>query len=265
MAPLFFSLENMTESNIERKSLDNKEFLQLRQSTDKIAAALARRLKDHLATLRPLFIPRKLLGTYIKSSSTEEISGSDKAFAKLQEKYGLICEDPFKLPKKLQTPLPAISHFLESTPYQYNLALGGDSTKEVKITAPTRFILSFQSECPLNRLRAMLSSAEGRQPDDMRQALVSHLALVLFLEQFPQLVNLLKDLRYTIEIEKFADLGGLPAVILTAPLSTFLPPDDFITEITQLSGIPAFQEIISIDAVQNMPDPLRDALQEYSR
>lgn len=255
----------MTESNIERKSLDNKEFLQLRQSTDKIAAALTQRLKDHLTTLRPLFTPRKLLGTYIKSASMEEVNGSDRAFAKLQEQYGIICDDPFKLPKKLQTPLPAISNFLESTPYQYTLALGGDNTKEVKITAPTRFILSFQSECPLNRLRAMLSGAEGRQPEDMRQSLISYLALVIFLEQFPSLTNLLKDLRYTVEIEKFADLGGLPAVILTAPLETFLPPDEFITEITQLSGIPAFQEIISVDAVQNMPDPLRDALQEYTR
>lgn len=255
----------MTESNIGRKSLDNKEFLQLRQSTDKIAALLTQRLKDHLTTLRPLFTPRKLLGTYIKSASMEEVNGSDRAFAKLQEQYGIICDDPFKLPKKLQTPLPAISNFLESAPYQYTLALGGDSTKEVKITAPTRFILSFQSECPLNRLRAMLSGAEGRQPEDMRQSLISYLALVIFLEQFPSLTNLLKDLRYTVEIEKFADLGGLPAVILTAPLETFLPPDEFITEITQLSGIPAFQEIISVDAVQNMPDPLRDALQEYTR
>ena len=111
----------------------------------------------------------------------------------------------------------------------------------------------------------MLSGAEGRQPDDMRQAILSHLALVLFLEQFPALTNLLTDLRYTVGIEKFADLGGLPAVILTAPLETFLPPDDFIVEITQLSGIPAFQEIIDMDAVKNIPDPLQDALQELIR
>ena len=251
----------MTESDIPRKNLDNKEFLQLRQSTDKIAAVLAQRLKDHLTTLRPLFIPRKLLGTYIKSSSTEEVSGSDRAFAKLQEQYGSICETPFNLPKKLQTPLPPISNFLESTPYQYTLALAGDNAKEVRITAPTRFILSFQSECPLNRLRGMVAGAEGRQPDDIRQSLISHLALVLFLEQFPALTTLLEDLRYRVEIEKFADLGGLPVVILTAPLETFLPPDDFIEEITQLSGIPAFQEIISVDAVQNIPDPLQEALQ----
>ena len=80
----------MRQTNIARNSLDNKDFLQLRQTTDKIAAALTQRLKEHLTILRPLFTPRKLFGTYIKSASLEEVNGSDRAFAKLQEMYGRI-------------------------------------------------------------------------------------------------------------------------------------------------------------------------------
>ena len=49
-------------------------------------------------------------------------------------------------------------------------------------------------------------------------------------------------------------------MILKAPLETFLPPDDFIVQVTQLSGIPAFQELIDINAVDNIPDPLREYL-----
>jgi hypothetical protein len=30
--------------------------------------------------------------------------------------------------------------------------------------------------------------------------------------------------------------------------------------VTQLSGIPAFQEIIDFDAPENMPDPLKETL-----
>ncbi len=252
----------MEASTVARKDLDSKEFLQLRLSTEKIAAALALRLRGHLTTLRPLFTPRKLLGTYIKSSSLEDVQGSDKAFARFQELYGAICEQPFGLPKKLQTPLPALSNILECTPYQYTSALGGDRARGLTITAPTRFILSYQSECPLSRLRAMLSGAEGRQTEQMRQGLFAHLALVVFLEQFSSLGELLRDLRYTISREELAEFGGLPVVIVTAPLATFLPPDEFIDEITQLSGIPAFQEIISMDAVDNIPDTLRDSLRE---
>jgi hypothetical protein len=39
-----------------------------------------------------------------------------------------------------------------------------------------------------------------------------------------------------------------------------LPPDDFIFQVTQLSGIAAFQEIIDLDAVENITDPLKDNL-----
>jgi bacterioferritin (cytochrome b1) len=63
-----------------------------------------------------------------------------------------------------------------------------------------------------------------------------------------------------VEIQELKDLGGLPVVVLRAPIETFLPPDNFILQITQLSGIPAFQEIIDLDAAENIPDPLKEAL-----
>lgn len=251
----------MAAIQVPRKSLDSQEFLQLRQATERIGRVLQQRLKEHLTILRPLFIPRKLFGTYIKSSSTEEVHGSDKAFAELQERYGAICDEPFALPKKLQPPLPPISNFLEGTPFQYTLALEGNADRTVLITSATRFILSYQGECPLSRLKGMLSGSEARQADDMRQALINHLAMVLFLEHFPALTRLLGDLHYRVETHSFPDLGGLEAVVLTAPLKTFLPPDNFITEVTQLSGIPAFQELIEKDAVEAIPDPLQEALQ----
>ncbi len=250
----------MIEINIERKSLDSQEFLKLRHATDTISKVLAKRLKDHLLVLKPLFIPRKLLGTYIKSSSQQEIHGSDKAFARLQEEFAAICEKPFGLPRKLQAPLPAISNQLESTPFQYSLTLEDDEEKSITITSPARFILSYQSECPINRLQGMLAGTESRQVEDMRQSIINHIAMVILLEQFPALTQLLKDLRYEVEIKKLPGLGNLPVVILTAPLTTFLPPDKFIVEVTQLSGIPAFQEIIDMNALENIPDPLTDAL-----
>jgi hypothetical protein len=106
----------------------------------------------------------------------------------------------------------------------------------------------------------MVSGAEPAQPDDMRQSLINHLAMVIFLRHYPALTQLLHDLRYDVEIRELPELGGLPIVILKAPIETFLPPDDFILQITQLSGIPAFQELIDLDAVESIPDPLRESL-----
>jgi len=58
----------MKKKDMPRKKLDNQQFLKLRQTTEKIAEALDKRLKDHLTVLKPLFIPGKLLGTNVKST-----------------------------------------------------------------------------------------------------------------------------------------------------------------------------------------------------
>lgn len=250
----------MDQEEINRKNLGNDEFLQLRQATEKIAQVLTKRLKSHLDVLKPLFIPRKLFGTYIKTSNMEEVIGSDKAFAELQERYSAICDQPFGLPKKLQRPLPPISNQLEAFPFQYTLICEGSNEKKIRVTSPAKWIVSYRTECPLNRLGAMLSGEESRQPDDMKQSLIDHLSLVLFLEHFQTLKLLIEDLRYQLEIIQLPDFGGLPVVLLKAPLFTFLPPDDFIVQVTQFSGIPAFQEIIDLEALQNISDPLKVSL-----
>jgi len=246
----------MGKDEITRKDVDNQEFLKLRQATEKIGEVLEKRLKNHLTVLRPLFMPRKLFGTYIKSSAMQEVPGADKAFAELQEQFGAVCKDPFELPKKLQPPLPPISNELQGTPLEYHLQSG----RGTKITSPTKWVLSYRGECPLGRLRSMVTGQETHQMEDMRQALIDHLAIVVFLKHFPALTQLLQDLRYTVEVEKTSDLGSLPVVVLRAPLETFLPTDEFIDQITQLSGVRAFQEIIDPEAVQQISDPLKDAL-----
>jgi hypothetical protein len=255
----------MTTEKISRRHLNNKEFLKLRQATEKITQFLTKRLKTHLDVIKPLFNPRLLLGNYIKSAIMDEVAGTDKAFAELQELYGTTCEKPFGLPRKLTPPLPPIFNQLDTVPSQYSLSLVGSEDKTIEITSPTRWILSYRSECPLNRLRAMASGMEARQTDEMRQGLINHLAMVIFLKHFPALNQLLEDLRYQVNIRNLVDLGNLPVVVLTSPVETFLPPDDFIAQITQLSGIPAFQEIIDPEGIENVPDPLKEALRNLIR
>jgi hypothetical protein len=111
----------------------------------------------------------------------------------------------------------------------------------------------------------MASGAEARQTDEMRQGLINHLAMVIYLKHFPALNQLLEDLRYQVNIRNLADLGNLPVVVLTSPMETFLPPDDFIAQVTQLSGIPAFQEIIDPEGIENIPDPLKEVLRTLTR
>ncbi len=250
----------MEPREIERKSLDNQEFLKLRGATEKISAELSKRVKRHLNVLRPLFVPRKLLGTYVRSGTMEEVPGSDKAFAELQERYASVAQKPFGLPTKLQTPLAPIPNQLEATPFQYSLHSEGSPNKAITITASAKWVISFHSDCSLTRLKAMLAGEEPKQAEDMKQTVVHHLFPIIFLHRFSDIGGLLEDLRYVVQTEEIAELGGLPVVTLEAPLKTFLPPEDFIQQITQLSGIPAFQEIIDLDAIEALSDPLKESV-----
>ena len=94
----------------------------------------------------------------------------------------------------------------------------------------------------------------------MRQAVIHHLVPVIFFNRFADIGGLMEDLRYVVRTEDLTEIGGLPVVTLEAPLKTFLPPDDFIEQITQLSGIPAFQEIIDLEALDSLLDPLRESI-----
>lgn len=250
----------MKKKKQSRKTIDDKEFFKLRQATEKISDFLTRRLTGHLEVLRPLFIARKLLGSYVKSSVKEEVSRSDKAFAKLYEHYTAVCEKPFGLSRKFEPPLPPISNQLVGSPYQYQQSLEGSEDRAITVTSPTRWLLSYRGDCPLSRLRAMVSGTETPQREDMRQGLIDHLVPVVFFTHHPELRRLLEDLRYTVETVKVTDLGNMPVVVLSAPLDTFLPADEFILQVTRLSGIPAFQEIIDLDAVDKIPDSLKDEL-----
>jgi hypothetical protein len=247
----------MTTENISRKHLNNEEFLRLRQATEKVAQLLNKRLKNHLEVIKSLFTPRLLLGTFIKSAYMEEVQGMDKAFAELEEGYGRVCEKTFGLTKKLQIPLPPITNQIEITPYQYSLYLEGSKDRPIRIISPTHWVLAYRSECPFHRLRAMAMGLESLQADEIRQSLINHLLLVIFLKYYPALSQLLEDLRYHVEMRELDDLGGLQVVMLRAPVETFLPPDDFILRITQLSGVDAFQEIIDQEAIKRIPDPLQ--------
>ncbi len=250
----------MDPKEIERKSLDNQEFLKLRSATEKISAELSKRIKRHLNVLRPLFVPRKLLGTYMRSGTMEEVPGSDKAFAELQEHYAAVAQKPFGLSPKLKTPLPSIPNQMEAAPFQYTLHSETSPDKAITITTSAKWVISYHSDCSLGRLKAMLAGNEPKQPEDMKQAIIHHLVPVIFLHRFTDIGGLLEDLRYVVRTENMAELGGLPVVTLEAPLKTFLPPDDFIEQITQLSGIPAFQEIIDLEAIDSLMDPLRESV-----
>jgi len=237
------------------RTLTIEELGRARERTEVIARLLRERLSAQLETLRPLFAPRRLLGRHVRSSIREEPPGADRAFAALRERYALACGRPFGLPKDLDDEPLLIEPVLDLQPFEYRHRLA-DGDRTIAMTNPVRWILSYRSGYTLAQLESALEVRSSLRPSDARQWLLGALALQLMLETFPEIAALLGDLRYEVGLEKRPHLGELPLVTLQAPLPAFRPSDALIATATRFSGVPAFIELIDLDALPKLRDPL---------
>jgi len=244
---------------VERQEIDNETFLQLRKLTDTVVKFLDKRLNRHLDTIKPLFVVNKLFGTYVKSSVQDDVAGSDKAFAELQQLFSSVSESPFGITKKLNPPLLPISNKLSAHKFQYKLTI---NNTEKEITSPVQWTISYSGDCSLQRMHNMLNGEEKYNVEEIKQTILNHLALVVYLKYHNEFIRLFEDLCYQVDIVKLGYLGNLPVVTLRSPLQTVLPTNAFIEKVTQFSGIPAFQEIIKPDAIEKFSDPLKASLEK---
>jgi hypothetical protein len=255
----------MEEQSTADKSLTFEQLADLRDKTETVSQFLWKQLKAHLETLRPLLAPRRLLGRY--ADAKEDIAGADRAFAQLQEQFIAVCSKPFALPPELDDgPLSNIDNRIDLYPWEYtHQAKSERETKPVTITSPVRWVLTYSSEYTPSQLVQTLAGKEQRRSDSIRQFVVNALVMHAVLAKFPGITQLLTDLRYEIRTEKTANLGDLPLVTIRSCLLSFRPADSLILAAARLSGVPAFIELIDVDAVHRLQDPLRLRIEEILR
>ena len=179
----------------------------------------------------------------------------DAAFAKAAGK-------PFDLPRPLRPPLKPIGLALEVHPWEYLHELNtGGIVKVVTITSPVRYVVSYTSGLSLSRLRLGIAGKEEKKPEDVREFVIRSCILHLMLTRFPGITNLLRALRWEVDASTSPELGDLPLVTLTAPLKTVLPPDNLILDSTEMSGTSVFEEVVDVDEISRIEDPLVQKVQ----
>jgi hypothetical protein len=229
----------------------------LREKTEAIAQLLQKQLKTYLETLRPLLAPRRLLGKY--TGVKEDVVGSDRAIAQLQEQHKGVCAKPFALPQELDAdPLSNIDNRLDLYPWEYtHQGQGERESNLITITSPVRWVLSYSSEYTLSQVTQTLASREQRRSDAIRQFVVNALVMHAMLAKFQGIAQLLTDLRYDIQTEKSPALGDLPLVTIRSCLPSFRPAGNLMLTAIRFSGVPAFIELIDVEALRTLPDPLK--------
>ncbi len=229
----------------------------LRKITRAVSEHLVSELKGHLNTMSPLLRPRRFLGDYIESGSTEQVVDADKNFGILADIYAKAAGKPFELPRPLRPPLKPVGLALEVYPWEsrYEIQAGG-TKKTVTLTSPVRYVLSYASGISLSRLRQGIAGKEEQKREDIREFVIRCCLLHSMLAKNAGIVALFRALRWEVSTETSPDLGGLPLTTLTAPIRSMLPPDNLILESTEMSGMPLFEEVVDVDALSQIHDPL---------
>jgi hypothetical protein len=247
-----------------RAALRLEQVAELREKTEKLSKFLLERLKDYLETIRPLLAPVRVFGKHIRSPMREEIPGAEAAVRKLCEKYNEICSRPFSLSADLADNAVAdLDGRFELCLWEYtHEAKSGSETKSITITSPVKTVLTYKSPYSLSQIRLAVAGKGDRRQDDMREFLVAALAMQSTLDKFSGIVRLLKDLRYDVQVEKCPGLGDLPLVVISCCVPSFRPADDLILATCNLSGVPAFIELLDTEAIHHMQDPLQLRIME---
>jgi len=242
------------------KEIDLQEMGPLRNASQKKSQLLEKKLNGHLATLTPLFTPRKILGEFMLSAFKDKVLGAEANFKNIEEQFKDIARNGFKMPMKLSTPIAGIKNSLEIYSWQYLYPIGGDAEQTITVSSPTRWVLCYASALDLSRLLKAKTEGEALRGDDVKELIINSLVMVTLLNKFPGIKSLFADLRFNVTVEKSPVSGELPYVVLNSPLPAFRPQDDIIQTVTQLSGLPMFEELVDLDDIDNLDDPFKAAV-----
>jgi len=239
-----------------------ENLLVLRTLTRAVANLLRSQMHTYLSALAPVMRPAGLLGHYVQGGSKEVSRDAVKMFQELENIYGgAATSKPFGLLKELRTPFEVSGSALELSSVEYNYqATANGHSKAVSITSPFKWVLSYSDFTPA-RLKQLL--LDKRRTDSETARFVLHYSLLqLMLVRQPALTQILEDLRFNIASGPTPEFGDLPVISITSLVPTVRPPDDVIIQATEIAGRDTFEELIDVEGVLAMRDPLKDRLTE---
>lgn len=247
------------------ESYSTQRLLALRKSTRAISDLLRGQMREYLSTLAPLFRPRTVLGNYVEGSAYEVSRTGEKAFKDLQELYQTIAQSKlYRLPLELKTPLEVINPQLEMTPVEYtHVASSGADSKTVIVTSPLKWALTYGGFGP-GRFREILHSSD-RTSDQLQQFVLHYLMMHSVVSKQAGVARIMEALHFPLRIEISPEFGDLPLTFVCSSVSTLRPPDEVIIESTEVSGMNAFEEVVQLEDIAKLRDPLKEQLVEITK
>jgi hypothetical protein len=242
-----------------------QSLLVLRKLTRAIADSVKAQMTEYLATLAPLLRPKMVLGEYAEDGSKESTRRSDKAYKELQALYERIAgTKPYNLPRELTPPFRLSGTGLEITPVDTPYVIqSGSETRTIMVRSPLSWTLTYAGYPP-TRLPELLK-AKLRPGDELGQLVLSYLMMHVVTTNSPGLMQTFEALHFPITTTTVPEFGPLPITRVGVAISTSRPHDEVILQTAELTGMDAFEEIVNVDELSRLRDPLKERLLEIAR
>jgi hypothetical protein len=242
---------------MENITLEN--YPDIRDLTRKMSKDLQVRIGGHLETIKTHFRPAPVFGSHLsswsKSSGPENPKNTEAAFAQLRALFKQIAVSP---QLNVEPSLPDTIDINFATPalfpfvYQHAISTAA-GTKQVKVTAPFRFVLA-HPEYSFSDLQALVNSRASK--DELHTFVLNYALLNCVVMQNKRLLSLFEDLRFPIRSECFDEFGALPITTISAPAGSVRPPDAVIAQVCKFLGTDLAEELVDLDSWGKLPDPL---------
>ena len=239
--------------------------LVLRKLTRAIADVVRAQMTEYLVTLAPLLRPKMILGDHVEDGTKESIRRSDKAFKDLQALYDSIAgTKPFNLPRELTLPLRLVGSGLEITPVDTALPIkSGSDTRTIMVRSPLTWTLTY-SGYPPTRLPDLLK-VKLQIGEELTQLVVSYLLMHVVVTNSPGLMSVFESLHFPITTVTVPEFGPLPITRIGVAVSTTRPSDDVILQSAELTGMDAFEEVVNVQDLSRLRDPLKQRLVDIAK
>jgi hypothetical protein len=244
---------------------NTQRLLALRKSTRAISDLLRAQMREYLSTLAPLLHPRSVLGSYVEGGGYDASRTGEKPFKELKDLYQKIARSKsHSLPTEFKTPLEIINIQLEMTPVEYqHVVQNGAHSKTIAITSPLKWALTYKGFGPA-RLREVLKTTD-RKTDELQQFVLHYLMIHSVVSNQPGLSRILDALHFPLSVENADEFGELPLTYIASSISTLRPPDAVLVESTEVSGTDAFEELVQLEGVEKLRDPLKERLIDLTK
>jgi len=256
-------MPNQEDYMSESKQVTLQQLPELRRKTEAVAKLLHDQLTRHLETLRPLLSAERVFGKYAGGKGSD--GAIERTFSELQQSYREFTRKPFDLPQTLdQHWLTLVGNRLVLYPWEYlHEAKADRESKPITMTAPLQWVLAYTSNYTLSQMREALAGKEAAQrSDNVRQFVINALVLQQVINKSTGIVSLMADLRYELKTTTSPDFKNLPLVTIRSAVPSFCPADDLILAAAAFSGIAAFIELIDVDGIEKVKDPVAARIEE---